>query len=192
LSESHFHEHEHDDDAHAAHGSEPLSGVDPGALHDAVALLAAALHSYVDTAVGVRAEFGSTEADEDPRILALESEIGSLNARLYDALHETLGLHADLTGMSWDDGVESDADAPPSSTDVDTFHLGFVVAPPSGPSDQTLDAVLDLIDGGGADVAAALVEAGFEVVEWGVSRGGPVLFGEDEDDDEDHDGEGGE
>jgi hypothetical protein len=187
LTESHFHDHEHDDDAHAAHGAEPLNGIDAGSLHDAVALLAAALHSYVDTAVGVRAEFGSAEADEDPRILAIEAEVGSLNARLYDALHETLGLHADLTGMSWDDGEEGDADAPPSATDVDTFHLGFVVGPPTGPSDQTLDSVLDLIDEGGAEVAQQLVDAGFEVVEWGVSRGGPVLFGDDEDDDEEGD-----
>lgn len=187
MSESHLHD--HDDDEHAAHGAEPLEGVDPGALHDAVTLLAAALHSYVDTAVGVRAEFGSAEADEDPRILALEAEIGSLNARLYDALHETLGLHADLTGMSWDDGEEGDADAPPTPTTVDTFHIGFVVAPPATPSDLSLDGVLDLVDGGGADVAAALVEAGFEVVEWGVSRGGPVLFGEDEDEDDGPDDE---
>ncbi|MES1247409.1 MAG: hypothetical protein ABUS54_07030 [Actinomycetota bacterium] len=185
MTESHFHE--HDDDEHGAHSAEPLAGVDAGPLHDAVAMLAAALHTYVDTAVGVRAEFGSQEADEDPRVLAVEAEIGSLNARLYDALHETLGLHADLTGMSWDDGEEGDADAPPSAIQADTFHLGFVVGPPTGTSDLSLDGVLDLVDASGAEIAQQLVDAGYEVAEWGVSRGGPVLFG-DEDDEDDEDG----
>ena len=187
MSDSHFHDHEHDDDAHAAHSPEPLGGVDPGPLHDAVAMLAAALHAYVDTAVGVRAEFGSAEADEDPRILAVEAEIGSLNARLYDSLHDALGLHADLTGMSWDDGEEGDADAPPSAIQADTFHLGFVVGPPTGTSDLSLDGVLDLVDASGAEIAQQLVDAGYEVAEWGVSRGGPVLFGDEDDEDEDED-----
>ena len=59
------HDHEHDE---SAHGAEPIQGVDSTALHALVDELSAALHSYVDTAVGVRAEFGATEADEDPRI----------------------------------------------------------------------------------------------------------------------------
>ena len=73
------HGHEHDE---GAHGTEPLPGVDAAPLHAAVDQLAVALHSYVDTAVGVRAEFGAHEADEDPRVLALESRIGTLNAEL--------------------------------------------------------------------------------------------------------------
>ena len=136
--------------------------------------LAAALHGYVDTAVGVRAEFGSTEADEDPRILALESEVGSLNARLYDLLHERLGLHADLTGMSWGDEDEGDADGLPEPLEVDTFHLGFLVGPPAGTSDLSLDSVLDLVEQGGSELADRLVEAGFVVDGWGASRGGAV------------------
>ncbi len=178
------HAHEHGDHAH---GPEPLTGVDAGELHASVDALAAALHAYVDTAVGVRAEFGSTEADEDPRILALESEIGGLNAQLYDLLHERLGLHADLTGMSWGDEEHGDADAPRSDAELDTFHLGFVVGPPPGTSDLTLDSVLDLVEQGGSDLAQRLVDAGFEVGEWGASRGAAVTFEEDEDDDEDLD-----
>jgi hypothetical protein len=166
---------EHDD---STHSPEPLRGVDPAGLHGVVDDLTAALHSYVDTAVGVRAEFGATEADEDPRILALEAKVGTLNARLYDLIHDTLGLHADLTGMSWDDEEPEG----PADEDVDTFHLGFVVGPPAGTSDLTLDSVLDLIDSGGADLARSLQEAGFEVVEWGAARGAPVHFGEEDDD----------
>jgi hypothetical protein len=173
---------EHDHDEHT-HGSEPLQGVDAADLHASVDALATALHAYVQTAVGVRAEFGAHEADEDPRVLSLEAEIGGLNARLYDLLHERLGLHADLTGMSWGDDEEGDADAPPAPADVDTFHMGFVVGPQQGTSDLSLDSVLDLVDSGGADIAQRLVDAGFEVTEWGVSRGAPVLFEEDDDDD---------
>lgn len=165
---------EHDE---GTHSTEPLRGVDPAGLHRAVDELAATLHSYVDTAVGVRAEFGATEADEDPRILALEARVGTLNARLYDLVHETLGLHADLTGLSWDD---EEPDSPAEDGEVDTFHLGFVVGPPTAASDLTLDSVLDLIDTGGADLAQTLQEAGFEVLEWGAARGAPVHF-EDED-----------
>ena len=167
--------HEHDE---GAHGSEPIQGVDPSRLHAVVDELSAALHGYVDTAVGVRAEFGSTEADEDPRILAIEAKVGTLNARLYDLIHDTLGLHADLTGMSWDD---EEPEGPSDDEEVDTFHLGIVVGPPQNASDLTLDSVLDMIDTGGADLAHTLQEAGFEVIEWGAARGAPVHFGEEDD-----------
>ncbi len=168
------HDHEHDE---GAHGAEPIQGVDATALHAVVDELSAALHSYVDTAIGVRAEFGATEADEDPRILALEAQVGALNARMYDLLHETLGLHADLTGMSWD---EEEPEGPADEDAVDTFHLGFVVGPPQATSDLTLDSVLDMIDAGGADLARTLQEAGFDVVEWGAARGAPVHFDEED------------
>jgi hypothetical protein len=178
------HDHNHDE---GAHGAEPIHGVDPAALHRVVDDLTTALHSYVDTAVGVRAEFGATEADEDPRILALEATVGSLNAKLYDLVHATLGLHADLTGMSWDD---EEPEGPADEGDVDTFHLGFVVGPPQTASDLTLDSVLDMVDTGGADLARTLQEAGFDVIEWGAARGAPVHFGEDDVDElDEEDGE---
>ena len=59
----------------ATHGPAPLGAVDPAPMHAAVDALAAALHEYVGTAVGVRAEFGASEADEDPRVLALEARV---------------------------------------------------------------------------------------------------------------------
>jgi hypothetical protein len=180
------HEHGgHDGHDHPAHGPQPLAGVDGADLHAAVDRLSASLHAYVETAVGVRAEFGSTEADEDPRILALESEIGGLNARLYDLLHERLGLHADLTGMSWGDEDEGDVDGLPEQLVVDTFHLGFLIGPPAGTSDLSLDSVLDLVEQGGSALAGRLVDAGFVVDGWGASRGAPFDFDEDEDQDED-------
>ena len=180
-------DHDAHDHSDGAHGSEPLPGVDTGAMHSTVSELAAALHEYVDTAAGVRAEFGASEADEDPRVLALEAHVSGLNARLYDLLHERLGIHADLTGMSWGDEDEGDADGLPEPLEVDTFHLGFVVGPPPGTSDLSLESVLDLVEQGGAELAQHLVDAGFEVGEWGVSRGAAVAFEEDEEEDEDDD-----
>jgi hypothetical protein len=167
------------DPDHPPHSDRPLGPVDARELHAAVDRLAAALHTYVDTAVGVRSEFGATEADEDPRVLALESRIGTMNAELYDRVHEVLGMHADLTTLAWDGDPEHDDDAPAGSgtaSAAEAFHLGFVVGPPSGPSDLTMDSVLDLLDSGGEELVTRLVEAGFEVVEWATSRGEPAEF----------------
>lgn len=178
TDDDHGHEDVHDDEG--VHGSEPLRHVDPAPLHAAVDALAATLHEYVGTAVGVRAEFGATEADEDPRVLALEGHIGVLNADLYDVLHRTLGLHADLTTLSWpgegDTAGEGDPDAPPSAPDLEAFHLGFVVSPRQGTSDATLESVLDLLDQGGEQIVTRLIDAGFDVVEWATSRGEPADF----------------
>lgn len=170
-----------------SHDQSPLSGVDAAPFHHLVDQLAARLHSYVDTAVGVRAEFGSTEADEDPRVLALETEVGGLNAQLYDLLHQQLGLHPELTGMIWE-GDEPVSHDPDRRVSVDEFHLGFVIGLPQEPTDQTAEAALGLIDDGGADLVERLIEAGFTVQEWGSARGGPVGF-DDEDDDTDEDGD---
>lgn len=177
-------EHGHDEHGeNPAHGGDPLQGVDASDLHGVVDALAASLHEYIEAAVGVRAEFGAHEADEDPRILALESRVSNLNAELYDVLHDTLGLHSDLTGMTWDDG--EDADEPPREEELDSFHLGFVVGPPTATSDLSMDSVLGIIDDGGAEIARRLTDRGFDVTEWGASRGVPVEFEQDEGFDED-------
>ena len=86
----------------ATHGPAPMGRVDTEPMHRAVDALAAALHDYVGTAVGVRAEFGAAEADEDPLVLALESKVGHLNAALFDTLHSSLGMHPDLTSSVWE------------------------------------------------------------------------------------------
>jgi len=173
---------------HPPHSDRPLGHVDARDLHASVDRLAQALHTYVDTAVGVRSEFGATEADEDPRVLALEARIAAMNAELYDRVHAALGMHADLTTLAWDGDGAPDADAPSGDgtpPTAEAFHLGFVVGPPSGPSDLTMDSVLDLLDGGGEELVTRLVEAGFDVVEWATSRGEPADFEGFEDDDED-------
>jgi hypothetical protein len=172
----------HDGHDHEAHGPDPLPGVDATDLHAAVDEIAAALHAYVDSATGVRAEFGAHEADEDPRVLAVESRLSTLNAALYDLVHERLGMHSDLTGLSWDDDTADDHGDETSSAEPDTFHLGFLVWPPEGPSDESMDSVLGMIDAGGEAITQRLTDAGFQVSEWGASRSVPVLFDDTEDD----------
>lgn len=180
--------HGHDDHGHgdAAHSPEPLPNVDVALLHQTVDEIASALHDYVITATGVRAEFGAHEADEDPRILAIESKVSTLNATLYDLVHERLGIHSDLTGMTWDDDEHAGSDTDDTHDDEpETFHLGFVVGPPVGTTDLSMDSVLGLVDASGEEIAQRLIDSGFEVSEWGASRGVPVLFDEHEHDEGD-------
>ena len=173
------HGHDGHDHGDGAHGPDPLPDVDTSAMHATVDALAAALHDYVDTAAGVRAEFGASEADEDPRVLALETRVSGLNARLYDLLHAHLGMHSELTGMTWEDEPRP-ATEPLADEDTDEFHLGFVVSVPGDPSDQTIDAVLGIVDNGGAEIVERLLSSGFTVEGWGASRGGPVSFDDDD------------
>ncbi|MFE6969540.1 hypothetical protein [Isoptericola sp. NPDC057653] len=171
----------------ATHGPAPLGSVDPEPMHRAVDALAAALHEYVQTAVGVRAEFGAAEADEDPRVLALENQVGQLNAGVFDALHDGLGMHPDLTSSVWEGEDEDDEhahDAPEGAVPAEVFYLGFVVADPAPGGAVTLDGVVELLDEAGADVAQRLFDGGYEVAEWATSRGAAVEFGDDDVDDD--------
>lgn len=170
----------------ATHGPAPLGAVEAAPLHAAVDALAAALHAYVGTAVGVRAEFGAAEADEDPRVLALEQTVGSLNAALFDALHGALGMHPDLTSSVWQgDGDDDVVDDEPVPGEAEPFYLGYVVVPAA--ADATMDGVLDVLDEAGERVTARLAEAGYDVVEWAASRGEAALFGDDDEDGEEED-----
>ncbi|WP_322645517.1 hypothetical protein [Oerskovia flava] len=176
------------DDVHGdrAHGPAPLPPVDATPLHAAVDALTASLHDYVETAVGVRAEFGAAEADEDPRVLALENTVGVLNAKLFDTLHGALGMHPDLTTSVWEpDAAEGGpgASVAPAGT-AEAFYLGFVVAaspagPADGTSDWSMDSVIDLLDEAGEGVVQRLVDAGLDVVEWAASRGDAADFDTD-------------
>jgi hypothetical protein len=173
-----------------ADGAGTTPAVDAATMHDAVDALAAALHGYVETVVGVRTEFTAHDADEDPRVLALETRISGLNADLYDEIHRLLGLHPDLTSMTWSGQVTAtDPDAPRPQAELDTFSLGFVVGPGEGPVGSNLDAVLELLDAGGEKLVAQLADAGFDVLEWATTRGGPAPFDDMDDDDEDEDDE---
>ncbi|ACZ30051.1 hypothetical protein Xcel_1020 [Xylanimonas cellulosilytica DSM 15894] len=171
------------------HSPAPLPGTDAAPMHAAVDALAAALHEYVETAVGVRAEFGAAESDEDPRILALENRVGQLNAGLFDRLHDALGMHPDLTSSVWrpaeDVHDHEDAhDVPEGIERAEVFYLGFVVAAPPAGVDMTLDGMIDVLDEAGEEATNRFAEAGYDVVEWAASRGAAPGFGDDDEDDE--------
>ena len=171
------------------HGPAPLPAVDPAPMHAAVDALAAALHEYVGTAVGVRAEFGASESDDDPRILALENRIGQLNAGLFDTLHDALGMQPDLTSSVWEPDDEHEHehahDLPEGAEQAEVFYLGFLVAAPHEGADMTLDGVIDLLDEAGEEATNRFADGGYEVVEWAASRGAAPGFGEDEDEEDD-------
>ena len=160
---------------HGAEDAAPLGEVDASPLHAEVDAIAETLHAYIDTAVGVRGEFGVADADVDPRIMALEARVSRLNLRLYDAIHDLLGMHAHLTGLA----VEGDSEEEEDLTGYETFHLGFLVGPQAGAPHVSLDDVLGIVDEAGAEIARHLLERRFDVPEWGSSRGGPVVFEED-------------
>ncbi|GAB2457321.1 hypothetical protein [Xylanimonas ulmi] len=166
------------------HSPAPLSDVDPTPLHAAVDALAATLHEYVEAAVGVRAEFGAAESDDDPRILALENHVGQLNAGLFDALHDTLGMHPDLTSSVWEpsDGDDEHAhELVEAAEEAEVFYLGFVVAAPHEGAAMTLDGMIDLLDEVGDEATNRFADGGYDVVEWAASRGAAPGFGEDDD-----------
>ncbi|MCA5892341.1 hypothetical protein LEP48_03115 [Isoptericola sp. NEAU-Y5] len=173
----------------ATHGPAPLGSVDPEPMHRAVDALAAALHEYVTTAVGVRTEFGAAEADEDPRVLALENRVGQLNAAVFDSLHDSLGMHPDLTSSVWepeeDEEPEHAHGTPEGAVPAEVFYLGFVIADPPAGASMTLDGVVELLDEAGTDVAQRLFDGGYEVAEWATSRGAAVDFGDDDELDDD-------
>lgn len=163
----------------ATHGPAPLGSVDPEPLHRAVDALSAALHEYVRTAVGVRAEFGAAEADEDPRVHVLEEKVGQRNADLFDTLHGALGMHPDLTTSIWEPGEEAGEDPEDAGVErrAEVFYLSFLVA--ARGNDASLDGVLGRIDATGEDAAERLAESGYEVLEWISSRGVPAAFDDD-------------
>ena len=172
----------------ATHGPAPLGDVDAEPMHRAVEALTAALHQYVDAAVGVRAEFGASEADDDPRILALENRVGTLNAAVFDQLHDALGMHPDLTTSVWepaaDAHAESDEDLPEGTVQAEAFYLGFVVADPPAGASMTLDGVIEILDEAGQEAASRLVAGGYHVLEWAASRGLAPAFGNDPDEED--------
>jgi len=148
--------------------------VDAAPLHALVDELNELLHSYVGTAVGVRAEFDAATAEDDPRVGDLEDRIGALNTRLSEAFEQQLGLVSGHTNESWDDDEDEDDE---DDDESGTFELSFVVD-----VDGALDheARFTLVDSVGAATADQLEAAGLDVQHWGVS----FLGDEDEDDEE--------
>ena len=163
---------EDDEGVDPRHGA-PLV-VDAAPLHALVDELGELLHSYVSTAVGVRAEFDAATAEDDPRVGDLEDRIGKLNSRLSEAFEEQLGLVSGHTSESWDD--EDDEDDDEDADESGAFELSFVVDVDGALSDEARFAVVDSV---GAATADQLAAAGLDVQHWSVT------FVASEDDDED-------
>lgn len=153
--------------------------VDSTALHSRVDELTAALHRYVDLAVGARAEFDAATVEDDPRIEAAEDEIGRLNAAVSDAFESELGLVSGHTTESWESDGLDDLDDDDLGTLVE---LTFTVSPgPLTTGDDPLERALEIVEDAADQVTNALEDAGYTVDGWSVSR--DINLDLDDDDD---------
>lgn len=154
--------------------------VDPAPLHAMVDELTACLHRYVDTAVGIRAEFASATAEDDPRIEAVEEEIARLNAAISERFETDLGLVSGHTIEAWEEDEESDDDADDEHEDgAVVFDMEFLVAPGIEGTEERLDEAFSILEEGGNTIASSLIGAGFTVRQWELSR--DAVYGDDDD-----------
>lgn len=142
--------------------------VDPAALHAHVEALTAALHRYVDLAVGARAEFDAATVEDDPRIEAAEDEIGRLNAAVSEAFETELGLVSGHTTEAWE---SDDADMLDDDELGTLVELTLTVSPgPLMTGDDPLEHALEIVEDAADQVTSALEDAGYTVDGWSVSR----------------------
>lgn len=152
--------------------------VDSTALHARVDELTAALHRYVDLAVGARAEFDAATVEDDPRIEAAEDEIGRLNAAVSEAFESELGLVSGHTTESWESDGLDDLDDDDLGTLVE---LTFTVSPgPLTTGDDPLERALEIVEDAADQVTNALEDAGYTVDGWSVSRDINLDLGDDD------------
>jgi len=142
--------------------------VDPAALHAHVDALTAALHRYVDLAVGARAEFDAATVEDDPRIEAAEDEIGRLNAAVSAAFESELGLVSGHTTETWESDDLDDDDEASAGTLVE---LALTVVPgPLATGDDPYERALELVEDAADRLTSTLEDAGYTVDGWSVSR----------------------
>ncbi|QIK82962.1 hypothetical protein [Sanguibacter sp. HDW7] len=142
--------------------------VDPAALHAHVDALTAALHRYVDLAVGARAEFDAATVEDDPRIEAAEDEIGRLNAAVSEAFETELGLVSGHTTETWE---SDDVDLVDDAEHGTLVELTLTVSPgPLMSGDDPLAHALEIVEDAADQVTSALEGAGYQVDGWSVSR----------------------
>lgn len=171
----------------------PLA-VDPTTLHALIDQLTVALHDYIDVAVGIRAEFDATTAEDDPRIDAVEDRVGEINGQIAERFESDLGFVSAHTNEMWSDrdsGSDDDADLGIAEmSEGSLFEMGFLVVPTTPAS--SIESAFALVESGGERIARELASVGFDVQEWGASRSYIETDLDDSDDADDSDSESGE
>jgi len=110
------------DDA-GGHGCHPAA--DPTSMHAAVRRPRRRPARVVDTVVGVRTESTPTIPTRTRASWLSRHGSAALNAALYDEIHHRLGLHPDLTTLTWSSRwTQTDPDAARPQAELDTFSLG--------------------------------------------------------------------
>ncbi len=153
--------------------------VDPAPLHSLVDQITAALHAYVDVAVGVRAEFDAETADDDPRVEAAEQTIEKLNTAFDEVFESSLGMTSGHTGYWWEEGDDDEDDEDESPHEA--LRLEMLVER-GDHTDDAFDDVLTLLDDSAQRLAEELEQRGFVVPQWAC---GHERYADDEDDKDD-------
>lgn len=139
-------------------------------LDTAVDEVARRMRTYVEVARGVRAEFSPEQADLDPRVEDVGDELGRALRRFTDAFEAELGFIPHLETV-YDNGPTGDDPSDPLvELAVDEFRVALIVGVEGGKPDA-LDTVLPIIDDATNDLVHQLLEQGFEVPTFSVSRG---------------------
>ena len=157
--------------------------VNAAALHALVDEMSRALHSYVDVAVGVRAEFDAETADDDPRVELAEAAIERLNTAFDEQFESDLGMTSAHTSYAWDEESEDEED----DSEYESLQLEMMLER-AGHTDAELDEALELLDTAAQSLAQMLESRGFEVPQWACSHERYLDDDEVEDGDEDEHG----
>lgn len=176
-----------DDGTEAAHyaalerDSAPLL-VDASPLHALVDQLSAALHAYVDTAVGVRSEFDAETADDDPRVEVAEQLVEQFNTAFDTAFEDSLGMVCGHTGLSWDEEDGDDEDDLDELTDPNLWQFELNAdATRSASPDVSVQDALSALKEQFESFLRGLEPLGYETTDWYCAAD---LIDDDSDDDD--------
>ena len=158
----------------------PLS-VDATELHRRVDELNAALHRYVDTAVGVRAVFDADTADDDPRVEAAEVLVERANSAFDSAFEETLGMVCAHTGFADDD---EDEDEDTAMQDSVSLELTFEPTEIDDEFRAAIEETMTELDQLAQNLAARFEDRGITISHWACIH---ESYADSDEDDEDSD-----
>jgi len=121
-----------------------------------------------DAVLGLVNEYDGDPADgraaKDPRLEATEDAFSDAEWDFHSAAMRGLGLE-----IPDDDGAEDE------TVFADDFYVHLVVGVPEDATEPLLDDVVEIGDGAARRLVQRLFDAGYTVLDWGVSRGDPYM-----------------
>lgn len=129
----------------------------------------ATLEGCLDEASGLGA------AEADPRLEAADDALAEIDVRRQFAAADVLGI---TDGELDEEDLEGDG----GGVLADDFFVHLVVGVADDTDAERLDSVLHIVDRASGEIVDRLVDDGFVVPQWGVSRGELLLDDFDEED----------